>query len=147
MEQQSISSDDNNADREPDDITTRTYDANGNVLTVSSEYGDVSLANGFANSITTSTYDANGNKLTKSYVNKLDDSFNWSSTYTYDANGNKLTKSYVNKFDDSVNYSDTFTYDANGNLVTQIEDRDGGFTETTYTNVGSKIKPRFLPGG
>ena len=45
MEQQSISSDDNNADREPDDITTRTYDANGNRLTASSEYG-VDITNG-----------------------------------------------------------------------------------------------------
>jgi hypothetical protein len=120
---------DNNGDSVPDDITTYTYDADGNMLTES----DDNDADGLPDDITTYTYDANGNRLTSRQLNG-DGVMQSIYTVTYDANGNSLTAVLDEELTGKKSY--TRTYDANGNQLTFSEDRDAdGLPDdiTTYT--------------
>ena len=85
---------DNDANGVTDDTYTYTYDANGNLLTESYEYGTVSLQKGITNRIYTSTYDANGNRLLAIDDNNADGKPDDIVTRTYDDYGDMLTESY-----------------------------------------------------
>jgi serralysin len=69
---------DTNGDGTAEYITTFTYDAMGNQLTV----GVVTNGNGAAENITTFTYDAMGNKLTESVDTNGDGTAESITTYT-----------------------------------------------------------------
>ena len=99
-----------------------TYDANGNRLTegIMDEFGDFS--------ITTNTYDTNDNLLTKSIDYEGDGIPDESTIYTYDANDNKLTVSIDYEGDGTVDESFIYTYDANNNILTVSIDYEGDGT-------------------
>ena len=121
---------DNNGDGTANSIDTYTYDANGNRLMWSSDTN----GDGVPNNIYNYTYDANGNQLTFSYDNNADGIANSITTYIYDANGNQLTFSYDNNADDIANQINTYTYDANNYLLTISIDSDAdGTANSIYT--------------
>jgi hypothetical protein len=123
---------DTDADGEPNEISTYTYDTDGNLLTWSKDTD----ANGNANEITTYTYDTDGNLLISSYDTDADGEPNEITTNTYDTDGNQLISSYDADADGEPNISQTSTYDTDGNLLTfsYDADADGEPNEiTTYT--------------
>ena len=123
---------DSNADGNPNQITTYTFDANNNQLT---SHFDIN-ADGNANQITTYTYDVNNNLLTQNFDTNADGNPNIISTYTYDASNNLLTLHYDTNADGNPNQITTNTYDVNNNLLTQNVDTnaDGNSNQIqTYT--------------
>ena len=112
--------------------TTRVYDSNGNLLSVTDSEGYTTSytydklgrvtstidANG---AVTTVTYDANGN------IVKLVQADGHEITYSYNAR-NELV-SYV----DAEGYIHSFTYDGNGNVTSET---DGNGNTTSYTYDG-----------
>lgn len=115
-----------------------TYDEKGNVLTYTDNDRTI-----------TYTYDGNGNKLSAREVNK--NGKIWEYFYTYDADGNELTgkvtmdgelwSEWSNTYENGnlvseINDSDEYryTYDAQGNVLTCDFYRDGEFVwNQTYT--------------
>ncbi len=121
-------------------ITTYTYDADGNMLTMVSPQGNVS--GGTASLFTTTyTYD-HLNRKTSETDPDPDGTGGLSApvtTYTYDADGNMLTltdptlnvttwtydrQNRVTSETNQTGHADSDVYDANGNLI-QETDRDG----------------------
>ena len=121
---QLTSSDDSNGDGEADRITTYTYDDNGNRLT----FSDDSNGDGEADRIYTYTYDDNGNQLTIS----VGDSPYEGATSTWDDDGNLLTASADLNFDGEPDQILTYTYDDDGNTLTKSYDANGFSYITTY---------------
>lgn len=109
------SSQDSDADGNPNSITTYGYDDIGTRLTSSRDDN----ADGTPNSISTFSYDASGNLLAESYDRDMDGNPDNISTFSYDSNGNKLTGSYDSNADGTPTNTTTYTYDANGNMLTE----------------------------
>ncbi len=120
---------DSNADGRPDDITTFTYDANGNQLTQSFD------TNGDGTLDRVLTFDANGNQLTGSRDDDGDGNPDFIQTSTYDANGNRLTQSFDTNGDGTPEIFSSFTYDANGNLLADSSDSDGDGIPDSVSNL------------
>ncbi|MDC1454061.1 hypothetical protein N8352_07185 [Porticoccaceae bacterium] len=117
---------DNDANGEANEISTFTYDADGNLLTISYD------ANGFS-SITTYTYDDNGNELTASNYSNGDGEADIIANSTYDDDGNRLTISVDFNSDGEPDQIITGTYDDDGNTLTRSVDFNGFSSITTYT--------------
>ena len=129
---------DSDANGEPNSIKTYTYDADGNQLTYSSDTD----ANDEPNSISTYTYDDNGNRLTYSRDTNANGEPNSIITYAYDADGNELTYSRDTNANGEADQIYTSTYDADGNLLTYSSDTDANDEPNeiiTYTYEGSSI--------
>ena len=114
------SSQDSDADGNPNSITTYSYDDVGTRLTSSRDNN----ADGIPDSISTFSHDASGNMLTESYDRDVDGAPNSISTFSYDSSGNKLTFSYDSNADGIPTNTTTYTYDANGNIVTESTNRN-----------------------
>ena len=125
---------DSDADGEPDQIVTSTYDDDGNRLTISYD------ANGFS-SITTYTYDDNGNELTSSNYSNGDGEADSITNSTYDDNGNELTISIDFNSDGEPDQIVTSTYDDDGNRLTISYDFNGfsSITTNTYDDNGNRL--------
>ena len=112
-----------------EDSVGYTYDANGNVLTVTDKNGTITREYDALNRVTKYTdtfgnviqyeYDAVGNLSRMVYPD------NTAVTYTYDANNNLLSVT------DWANRTTTYTYDVN-NKVTRVMKPDGSVTTTMY---------------
>ncbi len=76
---------DSDGDGTADEITTYTYDANGN----QTRYERDSDGDGTSDRIYTYTYDANGNQTRREYDSDGDGTADRIETYTFDANGNR----------------------------------------------------------
>ena len=110
-------------------ITTNTYDANGNKLTSTDVtgtrnftydiYGKILTATDQMNGLTTNTYDANGN------LGTVTDPLNKTTTLTYTPLGQPAT------IKDARNNTTTLTYNATGQL-TQIKDANLKLTNYGY---------------
>ena len=114
---------DNDANGEANEISTFTYDADGNLLTYSFD----SDANGEPNEIITYTYDADGNQLTYSSDTDANDEPNSITTYTYDdnGNGNRLTYSRDANGEADQIYTSTYEGSSIGQVVMSLIDDDG----------------------
>jgi len=137
---QLISSFDSNADGEPNFIVTITYDDNGNAKSDSYDLN----ADGNADQRATSTYDDNGNQLTSSVYINGDGDADFINTYTYDADGNELTFRSDENAEGELNQSNTYTYDADGNRLTQSYDSNGdgelnSITTYTFDDNGNRL--------
>jgi RHS repeat-associated protein len=110
-------------------VTSYTYDANGNQLTETDATGTVTYSyNSFGqvltrtnqiNGVTTNTYNAQGNLLTTT------DPLNKTTTFAYDYRGQMLTTT------DARNNVTTFTWDGSGRL-TQTKDALNNTTNIAY---------------
>ena len=121
---------DNDANGEANEISTFTYDADGNLLTYSFD----SDANGEPNEIITYTYDTDGNRLTWSKDTDANGNANEIKTYTYDADGNRLNYRYDTDASGEPNSITTYTYDDNGNRLTYSRDANAnGEADQIYT--------------
>lgn len=114
-----------------EDSVSYTYDANGNVLTVTDNNGTITREYDALNRVTKYTdtygksicyeYDAVGNLTRMVYPD------NTVVTYTYDANNNLVSVT------DWANRVTAYTYDVN-NRVIGVTKPDGSVTATTYDN-------------
>ena len=108
-----------------------TYDANGNVLTVTDSHGTITRTFDALNRVTSCTdtygkiiryeYDTVGN------LSKLIYPDNTAVTYAYDANRNLI------RVTDWANRVTSYTYDVNNNVV-GVTKPDGSVTTTVYDN-------------
>lgn len=120
------------------------YDAQGNLVTQSTENN----ADGTINRVATNTYDVNGNNLQKSYDFNNDGTDDQIYSYAYDSHGNQLSYSSDSNGDEVLESAYTYTYDGYGNLL--IYERDGnnsvvdGTVDTRYTSIynewGDKVR-------
>ncbi len=139
------------------DVTTTSFDANGNQLGYST-----AIDNGLGNT-TTTNFDAGGNKLkdswTKSDGSHGSDTFNADgtstgtayaadgsySTYANDGNGHIVTQYYDANGNPIVNNTGPVTtslYDVNGNLIgssVAVSDGQGSTSVTNYDLNGTKL--------
>ena len=115
----------------PEGAVSYTYDANGNVLTVSDSHGTITRTYDALNRVSSYTdtygkviryeYDAVGN------LSKLIYPDNTAVTYAYDANHNLI------RVTDWANRVTSYTYDVN-NRVIGVTKPDGSTTATVYDN-------------
>ena len=126
------SSQDSDADGNPNNITTYGYDDIGTLLTSSHDNN----ADGTPDSISTFSYDASGNKLTFSYDSNADGTPTNTTTYTYDANGNMVTES--SNRNDYPEYIRNYIYDANGNIL--VDQKTNYVYDSNWNLIGSNDK-------
>ena len=107
-------------------VTTTTYDADGNVL--QSQVTNAALSAPV--STTTQSYDPLGRVLTK--TEQSGTSIDTTTTYTYDADGHQLTLT------DNAGHTSTMTYDPLGR-VTVLTRPDNSQTTTTYDAAGELL--------
>ena len=149
----------NNADRRTHtdgNVTSFTYNADGQVLTTTTPLGTTTNVYDDAGNLT-STTDATGRQITYAYDGDQLTTETWYNadasvanvkTYTYDDAGNTLTASdnsgtYTFTYDgdrvltqtDPNGITLTFTYDEDGN-TTSISDSQGGVATMTYNASG-----------
>jgi YD repeat-containing protein len=133
-----------------DNVTTNTYDANGNLLTTTEPLGNTTsyTYNSFDEVLTettplvetsTNTYDANGNLLTT--TNPLGNT-------TTDAYGDPSHPGDLTSVTDPDGRVTAYTYDADGDLAsTSVSPSSGTSDTTTYAhNVDGELTCMVLPG-
>ena len=119
-------------------VTTYTYDAAGNLLSV---IGRNPTVDGTSSRVEY-TYDDAGNQITKLEYDRIG-SITSSYSYTYDAVGNQL--SVIRNTRDGKSYTDrSYTYDSAGNVLSDVsyyqDGREHEHVEYRYDDAGNQIE-------
>ena len=170
----SITHTDSDANGTIDDIEIETYDAQGNIISITEDtdndgnidrsrtytYNDNGQqlsrldGNHDGSSLTSAnyyTYDINGNQTIYQGDNNGDGNINSRSAYVYDAYGNRLSYTNDNDADGVIDSINTDTYDENSNNIYSSNDgdNDGAIDnsgEYTYDNQGNQLTSKGYSG-
>ena len=110
---------DNNNDGTKDSASYHTYDANGNLATIT-EDNDY---NGTIDRVRYYTYDTEGRRSVTRYDDGANGSIDLVEYYLYDADGNLKVEVDVGD-DGTIDRAAYYTYDANGNTIQYARDYD-----------------------
>lgn len=120
-------------DGTPDSVVTYTYDAAGNVLTISSD-GEppFEAPDGTPDSVMTYTYDDAGHRTRESLDSDANGTPDRVVTHEFDAGGHDVGMTRDQNGDGTPELTETRTYDASDRLTDETWDRDGdGVAEQT----------------
>lgn len=131
---------DTDLDGAPELGVTRTWDADGRVLTEAWDYELLDAwGTPYADEGWAYTYDADGNTLVMEYDAGLDGESVDVWTYSYDAHGHVLVLTTDRAGDGLLDGVDTHTYDADGNELTHESVTESGSVMRRYTWVDGRM--------